>query len=125
MAVTVALLLHGVRAVALVCSGARRRHAKNERSETRAFEIQQNCSLLSPCVEKRRITGLASCCAKVVGDVEWLFGQFNMDLSVVAHIGGHSDPRTHGGEMSPKWQHLEQEPIFLRKSLYVVVEREY
>lgn len=34
--------------------------------------------------------------------VEWLQDIFNLDLSLVSHLGGHSQPRTHRGkEMFP------------------------
>ena len=47
-------------------SGARE---KSETNETRTFKIQQNCSLLSPSMEERRIPSLPSCCAKNVDEV--------------------------------------------------------
>ena len=31
-------------------------------------------------------------------DVEWLIDKFNLDLSIVARLGGHSAPRTHCGK---------------------------
>jgi len=31
-------------------------------------------------------------------DVEWLMDQFDLDLSLVARLGGHSQPRTHRGK---------------------------
>merc|ERR1712054_150855 len=31
-------------------------------------------------------------------DVEWLMDVFNLDLSLVARLGGHSAPRTHRGK---------------------------
>merc|ERR1712190_702510 len=31
-------------------------------------------------------------------DVEWLMDRFNLDLSLVARLGGHSAPRTHRGK---------------------------
>merc|ERR1719191_1042569 len=31
-------------------------------------------------------------------DVEWLMDEFNLDLSLVARLGGHSAPRTHRGK---------------------------
>merc|ERR1719510_1975771 len=31
-------------------------------------------------------------------DVEWLMDAFNLDLSLVARLGGHSQPRTHRGK---------------------------
>merc|ERR1712151_1251462 len=31
-------------------------------------------------------------------DVEWLMDAFNLDLSLVARLGGHSAPRTHRGK---------------------------
>jgi len=31
-------------------------------------------------------------------DVEWLMDKFNLDLSLVARLGGHSQPRTHRGK---------------------------
>merc|ERR1712010_380773 len=30
-------------------------------------------------------------------DVEWLMDKFGLDLSLVARLGGHSQPRTHRG----------------------------
>lgn len=30
-------------------------------------------------------------------DVDWLMDKFNLDLSLVARLGGHSAPRTHSG----------------------------
>ena len=37
-------------------------------------------------------------CANSGGDVEWLMDKFNLDLSLVARLGGHSQPRTHRGK---------------------------
>jgi flavocytochrome c len=37
-------------------------------------------------------------CENSGGDVEWLMDQFNLDLSLVARLGGHSAPRTHRGK---------------------------
>merc|ERR1719453_1238267 len=31
-------------------------------------------------------------------DVDWLMDVFNLDLSLVARLGGHSQPRTHRGK---------------------------
>merc|ERR1712129_387751 len=31
-------------------------------------------------------------------DVDWLVDKFNLDLSLVARLGGHSAPRTHRGK---------------------------
>merc|ERR1712054_102570 len=31
-------------------------------------------------------------------DVEWLMDKFDLDLSLVARLGGHSQPRTHRGK---------------------------
>jgi flavocytochrome c len=36
-------------------------------------------------------------CANSGADVEWLMDAFNLDLSLVARLGGHSAPRTHRG----------------------------
>jgi succinate dehydrogenase/fumarate reductase flavoprotein subunit len=36
-------------------------------------------------------------CANSGADVEWLMDSFNLDLSLVARLGGHSAPRTHRG----------------------------
>jgi len=37
-------------------------------------------------------------CANSGPDVEWLMDVFNLDLSLVARLGGHSQPRTHRGK---------------------------
>merc|ERR1719199_1363648 len=37
-------------------------------------------------------------CANSGADVEWLMDAFNLDLSLVARLGGHSAPRTHLGK---------------------------
>jgi len=37
-------------------------------------------------------------CYNSGGDVDWLVEQFNLDLSLVARLGGHSMPRTHRGK---------------------------
>jgi flavocytochrome c len=37
-------------------------------------------------------------CANSGNDVEWLMDKFNLDLSLVARLGGHSQPRTHRGK---------------------------
>merc|ERR1719197_65614 len=37
-------------------------------------------------------------CANSGPDVEWLMDAFNLDLSLVARLGGHSQPRTHRGK---------------------------
>jgi succinate dehydrogenase/fumarate reductase flavoprotein subunit len=37
-------------------------------------------------------------CANSGADVEWLMDAFNLDLSLVARLGGHSAPRTHRGK---------------------------
>jgi len=36
-------------------------------------------------------------CANSGPDVEWLMDKFDLDLSLVARLGGHSQPRTHRG----------------------------
>merc|ERR1712050_730812 len=36
-------------------------------------------------------------CANSGPDVDWLVDKFNLDLSLVARLGGHSAPRTHRG----------------------------
>jgi len=37
-------------------------------------------------------------CANSGADVDWLVDKFNLDLSLVARLGGHSMPRTHRGK---------------------------
>merc|ERR1712100_861921 len=37
-------------------------------------------------------------CANSGADVDWLMDKFNLDLSLVARLGGHSQPRTHRGK---------------------------
>lgn len=37
-------------------------------------------------------------CANSGPDVEWLMDKFDLDLSLVARLGGHSQPRTHRGK---------------------------
>merc|ERR1712137_1428617 len=37
-------------------------------------------------------------CDNSGADVEWLMDAFNLDLSLVARLGGHSQPRTHRGK---------------------------
>merc|ERR1719327_1213776 len=37
-------------------------------------------------------------CENSGNDVEWLMDAFNLDLSLVARLGGHSAPRTHRGK---------------------------
>merc|ERR550539_757750 len=36
-------------------------------------------------------------CANSGADVDWLVDKFDLDLSLVARLGGHSAPRTHRG----------------------------
>jgi len=37
-------------------------------------------------------------CDNSADDVDWLVDKFNLDLSLVARLGGHSQPRTHRGK---------------------------
>merc|ERR1712217_638873 len=37
-------------------------------------------------------------CGNSGADVDWLVEKFNLDLSLVARLGGHSAPRTHRGK---------------------------
>merc|ERR1712003_598570 len=37
-------------------------------------------------------------CGNSGADVDWLVDKFNLDLSLVARLGGHSAPRTHRGK---------------------------
>eukprot|EP00435_Cladocopium_sp_Y103_P006772 s1798_g2.t1 len=37
-------------------------------------------------------------CVNSADDVDWLVEKFNLDLSLVARLGGHSQPRTHRGK---------------------------
>jgi len=37
-------------------------------------------------------------CVNSAADVDWLVDKFNLDLSLVARLGGHSQPRTHRGK---------------------------
>jgi len=37
-------------------------------------------------------------CANSAGDVDWLMDKFDLDLSLLARLGGHSQPRTHRGK---------------------------
>merc|ERR1712113_880162 len=37
-------------------------------------------------------------CGNSGPDVDWLVEKFNLDLSLVARLGGHSQPRTHRGK---------------------------
>merc|ERR1719388_236192 len=37
-------------------------------------------------------------CANSAADVDWLVDAFDLDLSLVARLGGHSQPRTHRGK---------------------------
>merc|ERR1719311_1965537 len=37
-------------------------------------------------------------CENSGADVEWLMDKFDLDLSLVARLGGHSAPRTHRGK---------------------------
>merc|ERR1712190_623425 len=36
-------------------------------------------------------------CSNSGADVDWLIEKFDLDLSLVARLGGHSQPRTHRG----------------------------
>merc|ERR1719145_324004 len=36
-------------------------------------------------------------CGNSGRDVEWLMDKFDLDLSLLARLGGHSQPRTHRG----------------------------
>eukprot|EP00435_Cladocopium_sp_Y103_P021778 s394_g5.t1 len=48
-------------------------------------------------------------CVNSAADVDWLVEKFNLDLSLVARLGGHSQPRTHRGkERFPGIQMLEK-----------------
>eukprot|EP00930_Biecheleria_cincta_P064047 TRINITY_DN495_c0_g1_i3.p1 TRINITY_DN495_c0_g1~~TRINITY_DN495_c0_g1_i3.p1 ORF type:complete len:329 (-),score=87.61 TRINITY_DN495_c0_g1_i3:1626-2612(-) len=37
-------------------------------------------------------------CANSAADVDWLVDKFDLDLSLLARLGGHSQPRTHRGK---------------------------
>lgn len=37
-------------------------------------------------------------CVNSAADVDWLVDKFDLDLSLVARLGGHSQPRTHRGK---------------------------
>merc|ERR1711988_1314545 len=37
-------------------------------------------------------------CINSAADVDWLIDKFNLDLSLLARLGGHSQPRTHRGK---------------------------
>merc|ERR1711988_1557518 len=37
-------------------------------------------------------------CQNSAADVDWLVDKFDLDLSLVARLGGHSQPRTHRGK---------------------------
>jgi len=37
-------------------------------------------------------------CANSAADVDWLIDAFDLDLSLLARLGGHSQPRTHRGK---------------------------
>merc|ERR1719453_1121147 len=37
-------------------------------------------------------------CENSGADVDWLMDKFSLDLSLVARLGGHSEPRTHRGK---------------------------
>merc|ERR1712187_962573 len=37
-------------------------------------------------------------CANSAADVDWLVDKCDLDLSLVARLGGHSQPRTHRGK---------------------------
>merc|ERR1711953_430996 len=37
-------------------------------------------------------------CQNSAADVDWLMDKFDLDLSLVARLGGHSQPRTHRGK---------------------------
>jgi len=37
-------------------------------------------------------------CANSAADVDWLMDKFDLDLSLLARLGGHSQPRTHRGK---------------------------
>merc|ERR1712070_925039 len=37
-------------------------------------------------------------CANSAADVDWLIEKFDLDLSLLARLGGHSQPRTHRGK---------------------------
>merc|ERR1712078_244568 len=37
-------------------------------------------------------------CANSGADVDWLIEKFDLDLSLLARLGGHSQPRTHRGK---------------------------
>merc|ERR1711966_525836 len=37
-------------------------------------------------------------CANSAADVDWLVEAFDLDLSLLARLGGHSQPRTHRGK---------------------------
>merc|ERR1739848_733514 len=37
-------------------------------------------------------------CGNSGADVDWLVEKFNLDLSLLARLGGHSAPRTHRGK---------------------------
>merc|ERR1711972_680461 len=37
-------------------------------------------------------------CSNSAADVDWLMDKFDLDLSLLARLGGHSQPRTHRGK---------------------------
>merc|ERR1711977_816978 len=37
-------------------------------------------------------------CGNSGADVDWLIEKFDLDLSLIARLGGHSQPRTHRGK---------------------------
>ena len=67
-------------------------------SVTRASKIQQICSRQTLKGDAKK-PELAKVLRENSGtDVEWLMDKFNLDLSLVARLGGHSARRTHRGK---------------------------
>merc|ERR1712139_70583 len=58
-------------------------------------ELFTNDTLKGGAKKPEIVKGL---CENSGTDVEWLMDAFNLDLSLVARLGGHSAPRTHRGK---------------------------
>lgn len=58
----------------------------------------QDSSRQNQWVEAIEANSAKVLCVNSAADVDWLVDKFDLDLSLVARLGGHSQPRTHRGK---------------------------
>merc|ERR1719438_670951 len=67
--------------------------------QPRESMILSSCSHQTPSrVVQKKPEVVKVLCGNSGADVDWLVEKFNLDLSLVARLGGHSAPRTHRGK---------------------------